>query len=167
MTRRTTLLISFLILVVVCFGQSRDSSWTKEISLQTGDFIKPKKRIPIFESDTFTVYSTFDLVTTHIKKFIDEHQIKEDKILLKMFFNTSKSLDRNLEDIQNSKILKSRLDFRTAELIQRQECLIYNKKSRKFETMIFVTNYIKNWWTGIRFSTPSNQQVMDLVTGAF
>lgn len=135
--------------------------------MQPGSFIKSKKRIPLFESDTFTVYSTFDLVVTNIKKFIDENEVEEDKILLDKFFNTSKSFDRNLTDIQNDKVLKSRLDFRTVELIQRRECLVYNKISKKFETMIFVTNYIKNWWTGIRLSTQSSLQIMDLVTGAF
>ena len=167
MTRLITLVLSFLLSTVVCFSQIHDSSWTTKVSLKTDDFIKSKKRIPLFESDTFTVYSTFDLVVTNIKKFIDEHEVEEDKLLLDKFFNTSKSFDRNLEDIQNDKVLKSRLDFRTAELIQRRECLVYNKISKKFEAMIFVTNYIKNWWTGIRFSTQSNQQIMDLVTGAF
>lgn len=137
------------------------------MSLQTDGYIKPKKRIPLFESDTFTVYSSLDLVVANIKKFNDEHEVEEDKLLLDKFFNTSKSLDRNLEDIQNDTVLKSRLQFRTAELIQNRECLVYNKISKKFETMIFVTNYIKNWWTGIRFSTQSNQHIMDLRTGAF
>ena len=167
MARWITLVLSFLLLSAVCFSQIRDSSWTKEVSLQTGSFIKSKKRIPLFESDTFIVYSTFNLVVTNIQKFIDEHEVQEDKLLLDKFFNTSKSFDRNLEDIQNDQVLKSRLDFRTAELIQRRECLVYNKMAKKFETMILVTNYIKNWWTGIRFSTQSNQQIMDIITGAF
>jgi hypothetical protein len=167
MTRRITLVLSFLILAVASDSQICDTSWITEVSLRPDAFIKSMKRIPIFESDTFIVYSTFDLVITNIKKHIVEHEVEEDKLLLAKFFNTSKSFDRNLKDIQDDKILKSRLDFRTAELIQRRECLVYNKMSEKFETTIFVTNYIKNWWTGIRFSTESSLQIMDLVTGAF
>lgn len=167
MTRRIIIVSAFLLLTVACFSQIRNTSWTKEVSLRNGDFIKSKKRIPLFDSDTFTVYSTFDLVVANIKEFIDEHEIEEDKLLLNKFFNTSESLDRNLEDIQNNKVLKTRLDFRTAELIQRRECLVYNKISKSFESMVFVTNYIKNWWTGIQFSTQANLQIMNLVTGAF
>lgn len=167
MTRRITLLLSFLLLAVASNSQVRDTSWITEVRLQPDVFIKSKKRIPIFETDTFTVYSTFDLVVTNIKRHIDEHEVEEDSMLLAKFFNTSKSFDRNLKDIQADRILKSRLDFRTAELIQRRECLVYNKLSEKFETIVFATNYIKNWWTGIRFSTESNLQIMDLVTGAF
>jgi hypothetical protein len=167
MNRRITLVLSFFILTLTCFSQIQDSSWTKKISLQTNGFIKPKMRIPLFETDTFTVYSTFDFVVANIKRFGDEYAVEEDKLLLDKFFNTSKSLDRNLEDIQNDRVLKSRLQFRTADLIQNRECLVYNKMSKKFETMILVTNYIKNWWTGIRFSTQSNQQIMDIRTGAF
>ena len=167
MNRRITLLLSFFILTLTSSSQIRDSSWTKEIILQTDNFIKPKKRIPLFESDTFTVYSTFDLVVTNIKKFSEEYGVEEDKLLLDKFFNTTKSFERNLQDIQNDPVLKSRLQFRTADLIQKRECLVYNKISKKFESMIFVTNYIKNWWTGLRFSTQSNQQILDLRTGAF
>ena len=166
MTRRIILFLSYLLLAVASDSQIRDSSWITEVSLRPDAFIKSKKRIPIFESDTFTVYSTFDLVVTNIKKHIDEYEVEEDKLLLDKFFNTSKSFDRNLKDIQDDKILKSRLDFRTAELIQRRECLVYNKMSEKFEARVFITNYLKNWWTGIRFSTESSLQIMDLVTGA-
>jgi hypothetical protein len=167
MTRQITLVLLFLLLALPCDSQIRDTSWITQISLQPDGFIKSKRRIPLFESDTFTVYSTFDLVVTNIKKHIDEYEVEEDKLLLDKFFNTSKSFDRNLRDVQDDKVLKSRLDFRTAELIQRRECLVYNKMSKKFETILFVTNYIENWWTGIRFSTESNLQIMDLVTGAF
>jgi hypothetical protein len=167
MTRRFVLVSSFLLLTIVCFSQIHDSTWTKEVSLYEGDYIKSKKRISLFDSDTFTVYSTFNIVVENIKDFIHEHEIDEDKLLLGKFFNTAKSLDRNLVDIQNDKILKSRLDFRIAELIQRKKCLVYNKMSKTFESKIFVTNYIKSWWTGIRFTTLTNLQIMDLVTGAF
>src|SRR5688500_2042562 len=119
MARRITLVLSFSFLAALCFSQIRDSSWTKGVTLQTGSFIRPKKRIPLFESDTFDIYSSFDLVVTNIKTFIDEHEVEWDKLLLDKFFNTSKSFDKNLEDIKNDQLLKSRLDFRTAELIQR------------------------------------------------
>lgn len=167
MIRKVILILSFLFSAVVSFSQIRDSSWTTEVSLQPGAFIKPKKRVPLFDSNSFTVYSTFDLVVTNIKKFIDEYEVVEDKLLLKKFLNTSKSFDRNLDDIQNDNLLKSRLDFRTAELIQSRGCLVYNKISKEFENMVFVVNYIKNKRTGIRFLTKTNQQIMDIETGAF
>lgn len=167
MTRRLKLVLSFLLLAVACDSQIRDTSWITEISLQPDTFIKSKKRIPLFESDTFIVYSSFDLVVTNIKKHINEYEIEEDKLLLDKFVNTSKSFDRNLKAIQDDKVLKSRLDFRTAELIQQRECLVYNKIFKRFETIVFIIKYIKNWWIGIRFSTESNLQIMDIVTGAF
>jgi hypothetical protein len=135
--------------------------------LPGGDYIKPKKRIPLFESDTFAVYSNFNLVVDNIKNFIKEYEVEDDSLLLAKFFNTAKSLEKNLEDIKSDKVLKFRLDFRTAELIQKGKCLVYNKISKAFETKIFVTNYIKNWWTGIRFSNQANHQIFDLRTGAF
>jgi hypothetical protein len=160
-------MLSLLFLIITSNSQIRDTSWLTEISLRTDAFIKPKKRIPIFDSPTFSVYSTFDLVVTSIKMHIDEHDVEEDKLLLKKFFNTSKSFDRNLKDIQDDQVLKSRLAFRTVQLIQQRECLIYNKISKKFESKVIVTNYIKNWNTGIRFSTESALQIMDIITGSF
>src|SRR5688572_21487882 len=127
MTRFFILLFSTFLSTMVCFGQIHDSTWTTEISLHGGEFIKSKRRIPLFDSDTFTVYSNFNLLVDNIKDFINEHEVEDDRLLLDKFFNTAKSLERNLEDIQNDKILKSRLDFRTAELIQKRKCLVYNK----------------------------------------
>jgi hypothetical protein len=152
---------------VVCFGQIHDTAWSKTISLPDSDFIKAKKRLALFASDSFIIYSSFDIVVDNIQKFIRKYDVEEDKWLLKKFFNTSKSLEKNLADIQKDDVLKARLNYRTADLIQTRKCLIYNVTSKKFESQVIITNYIKNWWNGIKFSTQVNQTIMDLETGAF
>ena len=167
MARGFALLFPFLFFTNVCFCQIHDTTWTSEVSLHGGKYIKPGKRIPLLESDSFTIYSSFNLLVANVKSFIDEHEIEEDILLLNCLLNTSKSLERNLEDIKNDKTLKSRLDFRTADLIQRRNCLVYNKSLKLFESMIFVTNYVKNWWTGIRFTNQADRLIMDLRTGAY
>jgi hypothetical protein len=167
MIRRITLIVACLFFSFVCFSQIHDTSWTRELQLQTANFIKPNKRIALFESDSFIIYSTFDFVVASIKKSIEENNIKGDSLLLDMFFNTSRSLDRNLRGIQNNKILKLYLDFKTMDLIRRRECLVYNKISKKFETKIFVMDYVKNLRTGVRFLNQSNQRILDLLTGVF
>ena len=167
MIRKLPFSLLLLLLTISALGQLRDSSWAKTISLTNFDYIKKSKRIILFQSDTFIVYSTFDLTVSNIKKFIDEYEVEEDKQLLDKFFNTSKSLDRNLDDIRDDKALASRLDFRIADLIQRRECLIYNKIEKAFESDVIMTNYILNYWTGVRFATKANQQIIDIITGAF
>jgi hypothetical protein len=166
MIRTFAFVISFSF-TLLGFGQIHDTSWSKTISLPNSDFIKFKKRIALFVSDSFVIYSSFDIVTDNLKKFIDKYDVEEDKWLLKKLFNTSKSLEKNLSDIQNDDVLKARLNFRTSDLIQARKCLVYNTTSKTFESKLVVTNYIKNWWDGIKFSTQANETIMDLRTGAF
>ena len=90
---------------VVCFGQIHDTAWSKTISLPDSDFIKAKKRLALFASDSFIIYSSFDIVVDNIQKFIRKYDVEEDKWLLKKFFNTSKSLEKNLADIQKEKLV--------------------------------------------------------------
>jgi hypothetical protein len=45
--------------------------------------------------------------------------------------------------------------------------LIYNKTGKAFERRVLLTTYIKNWWSGVRLSTKSNEIIIDLRTGAF
>jgi hypothetical protein len=135
--------------------------------LPPSNYIKSKERVSIFESDTFIIYSTFNIVEDNIKKFIKKNDVEEDKLLLNKFVNIEISLDKRLVGIKNDLVLSSRLNFRTAELIQKRKCLVYNKVSKAFERKLFVTNYITNWWAGIRFSTQTGQLIMDLRTGAF
>jgi hypothetical protein len=167
MIRRITLIIGCLFFSFFCFSQIRDTTWTKELQLQASNFIKPNKRIALFESDSFIIYSTFDLVVGKIKESINENDIEEDSLLLNMFFNTSRSLDRNIKEIQSNKILKTYLDFKIADLLRRRQCLVYNKISKEFETKIFVIDYVKNSWKGIMFLNGANQEIFDLLVGVF
>jgi hypothetical protein len=77
MARKFIIVLS-LILPMVSFGQIHDSTWTKEVGLSGSNHIKPKKRVLLLESDTFAVYSTFNLVIKNIKSFIKEHDVIED-----------------------------------------------------------------------------------------
>jgi hypothetical protein len=167
MIRPFAFIVLFLHLTGLSFSQSHDSAWTKEINLPRSDYINLSKRILLFNSDTFAIYSSLDMFVDNLRKFIKEYDVEEDTKLLNKLLDKSKSLNGTLSDIQNDQVLRFRLNFRTAELIQKRKCLVYNKTSKVFESKLLVTNYIKNWWTGIKFSTQTNQAIIDLRTGAF
>jgi hypothetical protein len=167
MTKRITLIAGFLFFFFVGFSQIPDTSWTRELHLKTPSSIKPHKRISLFESESFIVYSTFNLVVAKIKESMDQNNVEEDSLLLNMFFNTSRSLDRNIKQIQSDRILKFYLDFKTVDLLKQKKCLVYNKISKRFETKIFVVNYVKKSRKGVKFLNESNQQILDLLTAVF
>ena len=168
MLTKMTVLISSLLITISAFSQDlTDSTVQKTISLLSKVDIKPKKRIILSNNNSFTVYSTIDLTVENLKKFIVEHDIEEDKELRGRLFNTAKSFERNMQDIKNDPKLKRRLEFRTVDLLEQGKCIVYNKISKTYVSQVLRTKYIKEWWTGIRFSTLDNQTIIDIRTGAF
>jgi hypothetical protein len=168
MLKRVTAIWLFFILSLPCLGQQvTDSAYTKTISVLSKDKIRLNKRISLLVSDSFVVYSTFDIVVDNLKKFIKEYDVEEDRELLKKFFDTSKSLEKHLQDIQNDNRLKSRLEFRTADLLENGKCIVYNKVTKTYESQVTITNYRKNWWTGKKFCSLNNQTILDIRTGAY
>lgn len=155
-------------MTIASFSQDlTDSAVHKNISLLSKEKIRPNKRIILLDNNSFTVYSTFDLVVENLKNFINLHDIEEDKELLNKFFNTAKSFERNMQDIQNDPKLKGRLEFRTVDLLEQGKCIVYNKTNKTYVSQVLRSKYTKDWWTGIRFSTIDNQTIMDIRTGAY
>jgi hypothetical protein len=104
---------------------------------------------------------------TSIREHIKNFEVKDDIELLNNLLDQSNTLRLNLDAINNDIVLKSRLNFRTVELIQERKCMVYNKIEESFESVVFMTDYIQNWWSGIRISTQTNQVIIDVRTGAF
>jgi hypothetical protein len=144
-----------------------DSSTTRNVDLIAAKNIKKNKRIPVAENDSFIVYASFNLIVDNLTKFIEEHDVEDDKRLRSVFFNPAKSFERNMQDIENDIKLKERLNFRTADLLEKGQCLVYNKFSKSFESRILITRYWKNWWTGLRFADRQGNVFLDVVTGVF
>jgi hypothetical protein len=168
MQSRMTILISSFLIGVSVFGQDlTDTAARKSIRLLSESDIKSDKRLILAENDSFIIYSTFALTAKNLKDFITEYDIEEDKELQTKLFNTSKSLERNMHDIQSDPRLKGRLEFRTVDLLEQGKCIVYNKMEKMYVSQVSRTKYTKNWWTGIRFSTILNQTIMDIRTGAF
>lgn len=166
MIRHFTFFTPLLLLGMLCSGQPIDSVWTKEISIPGDRHIK-KTHIPLFETDSFIVYSTYRQLVKNIRQFIHEHDVGNDKLLLNELLANKNSLSKKLAAIQANDLLQSRLMFRTGDLQQEKKCLVYNKITRNLESKLVVTEYIKNWFTGIAFFTPAGEKIMDLVTGVF
>lgn len=168
MRSKMTTLISSLLIVVSVFGQDlTDTAAKKTIPLLFKSDIKPNKRLILAENDSFVVYSTIALTAKNLKGFIAEYDIEEDKQLQSKLFNTAKSLEQNMLDIQSNPKLKGRLEFRTADLLEKGYCIVYNKIEKTYVSQIRRSKYNKDWWTGIRFSTINNQTIVDIRTGAF
>ena len=168
MQSRITILISSLLITVSVFGQDlADTAAQKSIRLLSKSDIKPNKRLILAENDSFIVYSTFALTAKNLKGFIAEYDIEEDKELQAKLFNTAKSLERNMQDIQSDPRLKGRLEFRTVDLLEQGKCIVYNKVEKTYVSQVSRTKYTKDWWTGIRFSTILNQRILDIRNGAF
>jgi|SRR5690606_4922274 len=167
MFRLLIFIVGFFYLTNTCFAQIHDTAWTKEIILPESQLIDSSNRILLFETDTFSVYSRLEVVVTSIREHIKNFEVEDDTELLNNLLDPSNSLRLNLDAINNNIVLKSRLNFRIVELIQERKCLVYNKIEESLETVVFVTDYIQNWWTGIRISTQTNQVIIDVRTGAF
>jgi hypothetical protein len=168
MPLRMTILISSLLIAVSVFGQDlTDIATQKSIRLLSKSDIKPNKRFILAENDSFIIYSTFALTAKNLRDFIAEYDIKEDKELRTKLFNTAKSLERNMQDIQSDPRLKGRLEFRTVDLLEQGKCIVYNKIEKTYVSQVIRTKYTKDWWTGIRFSTLDDETILDIRTGAF
>jgi hypothetical protein len=168
MQSRMTILVYLLLIAVSVFGQDlADTAAPKSILLLSKSDIKPNKRLILAENDSFIIYSTFAMTTKNLKGFISEYDIEEDKELQAKLFNTAKSLEQNMQDIQSDPKLKGRLQFRTANLLEQGKCIVYKKIEKTYVRQVLHVKYIKNWWTGIRFSTIGNETIMDIRTGAF
>jgi hypothetical protein len=101
MVRRITITWLLFIFSIPCFSQQvTDSAYTKTVSAFPDDKIASNRRIVLLTTDTFIVYSSFDIIIDNLKKFIAEYDVEEDKNLLNKFLNTSKSLEGNLQDIR-------------------------------------------------------------------
>lgn len=168
MQSRITILISSLLIAISVFGQvSTDTAARKSIRLLSKSDIKTNKRLILSENDSFIVYSTFALTAKNLKGFIAEYDIEEDKELQAKLFNTAKSLERNMQDIQSDPRLKGRLEFRTVDLLELGKCIVYNKIEKTYVDQVNRTKYTKDWWAGIRFRTLDNKTILDIRTGAF
>lgn len=168
MQSKMTILISSVLIAVSVFGQDlTDTAAQKSILLLSKSDIKPNKRLILAESDSFIIYSTFALTAENLKGFIAEYDVEEDKELQTKLSNTAKSLEQNMQDIQSDPKLKGRLEFRTVDLLEQGKCIVYNKIEKTYVRQVLRRKYIKNWWTGIRFSTSDNQTIIDIRTGAF
>ena len=169
MLKRNVIIPLFLMLISISVNSQvlKDTILNQYVFSLPIDLIQPKNRIILFQNDSFIIYSTFNSTVANLKRFIDSHEIEEDKELLSKIFSTSKSLERNLQDIQNDPKLKSRLEFRIIELLEEGKCIVYDKPNKKYLNQICRSDYIEKWGSGIKFSTLEDKIIMNIRTGAF
>ena len=122
MIRRIFFISLFLHFYGLSIGQVPDTTRTIEILLPQSNFIKAIERISLFESDSFIIYTSFDILVKNFKNFIKENAVKEDLEILRILVDNSKPLSTNLKEIQNDQEMKSRLDYRTADLLLKRKC---------------------------------------------
>lgn len=167
MTRSSLFILILLHLAQLSFSQIRDTSWNKEIVLLQNDQFKSAKRILLFESDTFAIYSSHFMVVSYLNQQCKDYGVEEDYELLFKLLDRSKSVDDYLHDIQNNYVLKARLNLTTSWLMQNSGCLIYNKTLKTFECKLFMTGYVRSGQISTSFFTQTNKLVFDLVGVAF
>ena len=149
--------------------RSRDTVKTVDSTL-----LKKNRTIVLLETDSFIVSTKYSAFIKHYKKWIKEYpDIDGDSILLqKILQDTTKNIVR-ANEIAKTPILSQRLIFRASELMEKGNCLIYNKSIRKVEKFII----IEHWWTltskgrpagnmGRIFKTVKNSIILKIYDGA-
>jgi hypothetical protein len=152
MPLKTTLILLLLVLTAIqqfVLGQTakdlmhRDGFLVyKDTTILSSDStILKKDRIVILrETDSFTLFTSYVIFQDNLKKFIKEYGVDWDKDLLGKL---QKRQERIIwaSKVANTPLAVSRVDFRTAELLQNGKCLVYNKLTKKLARTITIKFY--------------------------
>ncbi len=156
-------LIFFCTTISVSYGQANK---TKKILLDSTSFTNKTRIIVLIETDTFLVFTTYNLFIDNCKKYIKEHNIKGDKVLLKRF-KADKSKIIYADSLTKNDMNKSRLLFRKADLFDSGQCLVYNKKIKSLEKFIELEIYYTPFVSGRRIIISNKYLILETVDGVY
>jgi hypothetical protein len=166
--RKFSFIIFFTFLSQICFSQyNLDSTSANTIQLSGYVLRKKASKVKLVDTDTLIVWTSYGLVIKSLKHHIKKWEVDEDKALLKHLQSSSKSLAKKMDEINANPVLKSRLEFRTIDILRSGKCEVYNKVLKQNETQVACIDYWKKWWTGVKFLTSKNTLVIDVRTGSF
>jgi hypothetical protein len=167
MIQRTITLLAIFLLSLNCFSQSPYPTYTKTIRTISKHKIRPGNRVQVLVTPTFILYTSHDELVEQTRQHKEKYHFSADSIMLQKLTDTTQAFTKNLEDIQNDSGLKSRLEFVTADLLERGKCLIYNKWRKAPIREILVTSYINSTVAGKRFYTFNGLTVMNVIMGSY
>lgn len=117
------------------FGQTnnRKGEQTTETTIKLMTIIDDSIEVILFESNDFTVKTSLRVFKKSLNKWLKGHpHLKEDRKLLNLVIKQAESdTIINALMIAREHNLISRLNYRTADLLEKGDCLILNKKQKK------------------------------------
>lgn len=146
--------------------EERDTVFTNDTIRIHGQY-NAANVVVLYESPTFTVSSDYASIISSLKSHVKAHDIDWDKKLLRQLQDRAKTPKQRIAAAQSDPQLKSRLAFRTMDLLKLGKCVVRNQANGVTEARLIHQDYQKKWWTGTRFLTLDGHLVFDIQTGAF
>lgn len=155
-------ILFLLILQPKSYGQKKEP-----IKLLDSISLKKNERLFILmETDSFTVVTTEKFLMKDCKDWIKKYNIDWDKELLSSL-EKEKSQVVHADSLTESAKIKSRLKFRIASLLEKGNCIVYNKQRRKLEKLVSSEYYQTQYINGRAFKTKQNWIILKIVDGIY
>jgi hypothetical protein len=164
---REIILMCILLFPLSSFGQDERDTIFRNDTIAIHGLKEASEVATIYESPNFKIFADYKKLISSLKSHIKAYDIEEDKNLLKQLQHRSKTIKQRIDAVKSDPVLKSRLAFRTMDLLKTGKCIIQNRISGANESNMILQDYQKKWWTGTRFLTVDAQIVFDVTTGAF
>jgi hypothetical protein len=164
---REIILICILLYPLTSLGQDERDTIFRIDTIPIHRFNEAKQLVGVYESPSFRVFVEYKSLISSLKSHIKAYDLDEDKNLLKQLKDRSKTIMQRIDAIQSNPVFKSRLAFRTMNLMKAGKCIVLNRVSGANESYLIHQDYQKKWWTGTRFLTEDGHIVLDVTTGAF
>ncbi len=122
--------------------------------------------IILLENDTFKLTTTYRKLVSSLVTHINKHDVDWDKDLLALFM-AEKSKIINAQTLAKTKMNKSRLEFCIADLLEKGDCILDNKLSKKEVKNIIKQRFESKFWVGREFIMNDNILILKIIDGVF
>jgi hypothetical protein len=144
------ILVFFCLIAISSFSQQKNDS--SIIRLLDSSRIKNQKLITLIDTDKFIVITTYSVFIKEFKKWlISCPNIDEDKMLYNSIIKDTNSKSVNAIEIALKINNLDRLNFRTAELLNRGNCWVFDKLKNKGIRKIKILNYFDHSIEGTKY----------------
>ncbi len=163
-------LISTLLIANTSFAQPKIDSCL--VMLQSASKVNDNKMVILADNENYTISSQLNIVLDNLKSFLSKYpDLNEDEKLYSLLLKdtTMSKIDAIKISVDNK--LANRLKYRTEELLDKGECMIFDKKNSTWVKSILVLkySYVANYIAKTKFFIGNNLilEVQDIVDEGF
>ena len=155
----------FCLIALLSFSQDKNHSSSR--FLLDSSRIKNQKIVTLIETDRFVVMTTYTLFIQNFKTWLKSYpDITEDKLLYNSIVKDTNGKNVKANVIAAKLNYIDRLNFRTAELLNKGNCLIFDKLKRKQSKKIEILKYSDIGVAGTKYSI-ATELILDVIEQTF